>query len=158
MVPDLIVLAKALGGGLPLGAFAGSPTLMRTLGEDPPLAHVTTFGGHPVSCAAGLAALEILERDRLVARASTLGDHLLQRLRALIGRGGLATVRGLGLLIGLEFTDAERCARFVTRAWQQRLILNWTLHRDTVVRLTPPLILSDGEAEDALTRIADALG
>jgi acetylornithine/succinyldiaminopimelate/putrescine aminotransferase len=157
VVPDLIVLAKALGGGMPLGAFAGSPTLMRTLSEDPPLAHVTTFGGHPVSCAAGLAALDVLQRDRLVDRAAQLGDQLLQRLRALIGRGGLATVRGLGLLIGLEFTDPERCARFVTRAWQQRLILNWTLHRDTVVRLTPPLTLSEAEAELALSRIATAL-
>src|SRR5262249_37376613 len=90
VVPSLIGLAKALGGGMPLGAFAGSPTLMHTLSEDPPLAHVTTFGGHPVSCAAGLAALDILERDHLVDRASTLGNHLLQRLRALIGRGGLA--------------------------------------------------------------------
>jgi acetylornithine/N-succinyldiaminopimelate aminotransferase len=157
VVPDLVVLAKALGGGMPLGAFAGSPTLMRTLREDPPLAHVTTFGGHPVSCAAGLAALEILLRDRLIDRAAQLGDRILQRLRALVGRGGLATVRGLGLLIGLEFADAEACARFVTRAWQQRLILNWTLHRDTVVRLTPPLTLTDGEAEEALKRIAAAL-
>jgi acetylornithine/succinyldiaminopimelate/putrescine aminotransferase len=157
VVPDLIVLAKALGGGMPLGAFAGRPSLMRTLSEDPPLAHVTTFGGHPVSCAAGLTALAILERDRLVDRASALGDHMLQRLRALIGRGGLATVRGLGLLIGLEFASADSCARFVARAWQQRLILNWTLHQDTVVRLTPPLTLSDEEAEEALTRIATAL-
>jgi acetylornithine/succinyldiaminopimelate/putrescine aminotransferase len=157
VVPDLVVLAKALGGGMPLGAFVGSPSLMRTLGADPPLAHVTTFGGHPVSCAAGLAALEILHRDRLVDRAAQLGDQLLQRLRALIGRGGLATVRGLGLLLGLEFTDADSCARFVIRAWQQRLILNWTLHRDTVVRLTPPLTLSDAQADQALTRIAAAL-
>ena len=81
----------------------------------------------------------------------------MHRLRALIGRGGLATVRGLGLLIGLEFTDADSCARFVIRAWQHHLILNWTLHRDTVVRLTPPLTLSDAEAEEALTRIATAL-
>jgi putrescine aminotransferase len=66
-------------------------------------------------------------------------------------------VRGLGLLIGLEFTDADSCGRFVTRASRQRLILNWTLHRDTVVRLTPPLTLSDGEADLALGRIAAAL-
>jgi acetylornithine/N-succinyldiaminopimelate aminotransferase len=158
VVPDLLVLAKALGGGMPLGAFVGGPALMRTLGHDPPLAHVTTFGGHPVSCAAGLAALEVLLRDRLVERAARLGAQLLVRLRALVGRGGLSAVRGLGLLLGLEFGDAGACARFVREALQQGLILNWTLHSDTVVRLAPPLVLSDAEAAEALSRIAAALG
>jgi acetylornithine/N-succinyldiaminopimelate aminotransferase len=158
VVPDLLVLAKALGGGLPLGAFVGAPALMRTLGENPPLAHVTTFGGHPVSCAAGLAALDILLRDRLVERAAALGEEMLRRLRALEGRGGLTGVRGLGLLLGLEFADAGACDRFVRQAWQRGLILNWTLHSDTVVRLAPPLVLGDAEADRALAAIASALG
>ncbi len=158
VVPDLLVLAKALGGGLPLGAFVGAPALMRTLGENPPLAHVTTFGGHPVSCAAGLAALDILLRDRLVERAAALGEEMLRRLRALVGRGGLAGVRGIGLLLGLAFADAGACDRFVRQAWQRGLILNWTLHSDTVVRLAPPLVLRDAEADRALAAIASALG
>jgi acetylornithine/N-succinyldiaminopimelate aminotransferase len=158
VVPDLLVLAKALGGGLPLGAFVGTPALTATLRHDPPLAHVTTFGGHPLSCAAGLAALEVLLRDRLVERADALGADLRRRLGALVGRGGLAEVRGLGLLLGLEFADAASCARFARRAREQRLILNWTLHRDTVVRLAPPLVLSDDEAAIAVARIATALG
>ncbi len=157
VVPDLLVLAKALGGGLPLGAFVGAPELMATLRHDPPLAHVTTFGGHPLSCAAGLAALEVLLRDRLVARAAALGADLRRRLGALAGRGGLAEVRGVGMLVGLEFVDAGACARFARRAWEQRLILNWTLHRDTVVRLAPPLVLTDAEAAEAVARITTAL-
>ncbi len=158
MVPDLLVLAKALGGGLPLGAFVGRPDLMRTLAHDPPLAHVTTFGGHPLSCAAGLAALDVLLRDRLAERAAALGRATARASsRALVGRGGLAGVRGLGLLIGLEFDDAAACARFARRAWEQGLILNWTLHRDTVVRLAPPLVLSDDEATRAVRGIAAAL-
>jgi acetylornithine/succinyldiaminopimelate/putrescine aminotransferase len=157
VVPDLLVLAKALGGGLPLGAFVGSAAVMATLSRDPPLAHVTTFGGHPVSCAAGLAALEVLVRDGLVGRAATLGADLLRRLGALVGRGGLRGVRGLGLLLGLEFDRAEDCARFARRALERRLVLNWTLHRDTVVRLAPPLVLTDAEADDAVGRIAAAL-
>src|SRR5262249_60494706 len=72
VVPDLLVLAKALGGGLPLGAFVGAPALMATLRRDPPLAHVTTFGGHPLSCAGGLAALEVLLPDRLAHRPAPL--------------------------------------------------------------------------------------
>jgi acetylornithine/succinyldiaminopimelate/putrescine aminotransferase len=158
VVPDLLVLAKALGGGLPLGAFIGAPALMATLRHDPPLAHVTTFGGHPLSCAAGLAALEVLLRDRLAERANALGTHLRLRLGALVGRGGLVEARGLGLLLGLEFADAASCARFAQRARDQRLILNWTLHRDTVVRLAPPLVLTDDEAAQAVARIAIALG
>jgi acetylornithine/succinyldiaminopimelate/putrescine aminotransferase len=157
-VPDLLVLAKALGGGLPLGAFVGSPEVMRTLQHDPPLAHVTTFGGHPRSCAAGLAALEVLRRDDLAGAAATLGERLQADLAALIGRGGLTAVRGLGLLIGLEFSDAAACASFTARAWQERLILNWTLHQDRVVRISPPLTLSDAELGEAAARIARALG
>jgi len=157
VVPDLLVLAKALGGGLPLGAFVGSRAVMATLSDDPPLAHVTTFGGHPLSCAAGLAALEIVVRDRLAERAAMLGGSLLVGLDALVGRGGLAAVRGRGMLLGLELESAAACARFVRRAHARGLILNWTLHRDTVVRLAPPLVLSDAEAERALADIAAAL-
>jgi len=158
IVPDLLVLAKALGGGLPLGAFVGSAAVMATLSHDPPLAHVTTFGGHPVSCAAGLAAIEVLLRDGLAARAATLGDVLRSELSALVGRGGLAAVRGLGLLLGLEFASPDTCGRFARRALDRGLILNWTLHRDTVVRLAPPLVLTDEEAERATSIIGAALG
>jgi len=158
VVPDLLVLAKALGGGMPLGAFVGAPSLMTTLAHDPPLAHVTTFGGHPVSCAAGLAALRVLERERLCERASRVGAALRARLRGLVGRGGLVEVRGLGMLLGLEFADAASCARLAERARARGLILNWTLHRDTVVRLAPPLVLSDDEVGRALEAIAGALG
>ena len=103
VAPDLLVLAKALGGGLPLGA------------------------------------------------------GMLERLCALVGRGGLVAARGLGLLLGLEFAEAAACARFARRALERRLILNWTLHRDTVVRLAPPLVLTDAEAENAHDAIAAAL-
>ncbi len=157
VVPDLLVLAKALGGGMPLGAFVGSPTVMQTLRHDPPLAHVTTFGGHPVSCAAGLAALEVLLADGLVERAATLGARLFGELRRLVGRGGLATVRGLGMLVGLAFADPASCRRFVGHAVDGGLILNWTLHADTVVRLAPPLVLTDEEADRSVAAIASAL-
>jgi len=157
VVPDILVLAKALGGGLPLGAFVGSRRVMATLADDPPLAHVTTFGGHPLSCAAGLAALEVLVRDRLAERTAALGTRMLKELGALVGRGGLRAVRGRGLLIGLELERADACARFARRALERGLILNWTLHDDTVVRLAPPLTLADDEARRAIDTIAGAL-
>jgi len=149
--PDIIVLAKALGGGLPLGAFVGHPDVMRTLSEDPPLAHVTTFGGHPVSCAAGLAALEVLVNDRLADRAAVMGANWLAQLReALDGR--VQAVRGLGLFLALEFETPEMVRRFTAGCLDRQLILNWTLHRDTVVRLAPPLTITDDELAHA-TRV-----
>ena len=157
VVPDLLVLAKALGGGMPLGAFVGAPAVMETLSHDPPLAHVTTFGGHPVSCAAGLAALEVLVRDGLPARAARVGADVLAELQRLAGRGGLASARGIGLLLGLEFEAAADCARFARRALDAGLILGWTLHHDRVIRLAPPLVLGEAEADEALRRIATAL-
>ena len=75
----------------------------------------------------------------------------------MIGRGGLAAARGRGLLIGLEFDAAADCARFARRAWEQGLILNWTLYRDMVVRLAPPLVLTDDEATRAVQAVAAAL-
>ena len=157
LAPDLIVLAKALGGGMPLGAFAGKAPVMRTLSENPPLAHVTTFGGHPVCCAAGLAALEVLRRERLPERAARLGERWLADLRGLCGGGGLREVRGLGLLIALEFDTADITRRFAARCFERGLILNWTLHRDTVVRLAPPLTIAESELAAATSVFSGVL-
>jgi acetylornithine/succinyldiaminopimelate/putrescine aminotransferase len=158
VVPDLLVLAKALGGGLPLGAFVGRAAVMATLAHDPPLAHVTTFGGHPLSAAAGLAALEVLVGTDLPGRAAALGAQVRDALAALAGRGGLVRVRGIGMLLGLEFDAPDACARFAARAFCDGLVLNWTLHSDVVVRLAPPLVLTDAEADRAVAGIAAALG
>ena len=155
VVPDILVMAKALGGGMPLGAFIGRPEVMRTLSHDPPLAHVTTFGGHPISCAAGLAALDVLIGEQLTARAARLGAEWLAQLRAIAGPR--CQVRGKGLLLALEFDTPERTRRFVRRCFERGLILNWTLHRDTVVRLAPPLTISPDEVERANAIMSAAL-
>lgn len=156
VTPDVLVLAKALGGGLPLGAFISRPEIMRTLAYDPPLAHVTTFGGHPLSCAAGLAALDVAERERLPQRATAVGEAWRARLTAMVGPV-LRAVRGRGLLIGLELASPEHTAAFCRAALDRGLICNWTLHRDTVVRLAPPLLISDADGERALQGIAASL-
>ncbi len=150
VVPDVLVLAKALGGGMPLGAFVSSPDVLVTLATNPPLGHVTTFGGHPVSCAAGLAALRILERERLWERAEALGDRLRAGLRALPWNGHLVDVRGLGLLVGIELDDAERTRRLAEGCFARGLVLNWTLHRDRVIRLAPPLVIAEAEIDRGL--------
>ncbi len=157
VAPDILVLAKALGGGMPLGAFISTPEIMRTLTHDPPLAHVTTFGGHPVCCAAGLASLQVLLRDKLPQRAQVVGEAMLERLRELLGLGGLTAVRGRGLLIALEFASPEATKDFVQRCFDANVLLGWTLHRDTVVRLAPPLIISPEEIDHAVTVMRKAL-
>jgi acetylornithine/N-succinyldiaminopimelate aminotransferase len=155
VVPDVLVMAKALGGGLPLGGFAARPELLAVFRRDPPLAHVNTFGGHPVSCAAGLAALEYTLRESLASRADDVGAWWRDRLATALAEGGVRDVRGLGLLIGIEFDSPERTRAFVDGCRARGLLLGWTLHRDTVVRLAPPLVVSREELEDATRIMAD---
>ncbi len=157
VVPDLVCLAKAMGGGLPLGGIAGAREVMRTISHDPPLSHVTTFGGHPVSCAAGLAGLRLLREENLSERAAVTGRVFLTGLEGLVGSGGVRAARGIGLLLALEFDDAARTRRFVERSLERGLLLGWTLHCDDVVRITPPLVLERAHVDDALDRMRDAL-
>ncbi len=156
--PDLLVLAKALGGGLPLGAFLGSRRILATLARRPALAHVTTFGGHPVSCAAGLAALnEIVARD-LPQRGAAHGAVLLRGLEELATRHRMIrTVRGIGMLLAIELTSPSATRRFARACLARGLIVSWTLHRDTVIRLAPPLTLRRAEITHALTTMDAAL-
>ncbi len=157
VVPDILVLAKALGGGMPLGAFISRPEIMKTLSEDPPLSHVTTFGGHPVSCAAGLAALDFLLKENLPERAERLGQYIMDRLKKLPKIAGVKEVRGKGLLIGLELTNAKLTERFVLHCREAGLILGWTLHSNTVVRLAPPLVISEDAINKGIENIRAAL-
>jgi acetylornithine/succinyldiaminopimelate/putrescine aminotransferase len=151
VVPDILVLAKALGGGMPLGAFVGAPELMAELSHDPPLAHVTTFGGHPVCCAAGLAALRVLREEALTERARATGLRIRAELWAL-GElyGGVRDVRGRGMLIGLELDSAQRTEALAARALEEGLIIGWTLHSNRVIRLAPPLNITEQELQRGL--------
>ena len=156
VVPDIIVMAKALGGGLPLGGFSGRDEIIGTLSHDPPLGHITTFGGHPLSCAAGLASLNVIVRERLYERAASLGTEIVGRLEA-IGSPEIAAVRGLGLLIGIEFHSANIAHKFVAAMLARSVVVNWTLNADNVVRLAPPLNISRGEVDFALDAMRQAL-
>jgi acetylornithine/succinyldiaminopimelate/putrescine aminotransferase len=161
VVPDLIVLAKALGGGLPLGAFVGSPEVMATLSDDPPLAHVTTFGGHPLSCAAGLASLEVIVAERLWEHADVRGRDFVSRLGRFVDGGAVAAIRSAGLLVGIEFEAPEQARAFATECLALGLLVGWTLHDDRVVRIAPSLVISDEEMHTALRgmeQVADRFG
>jgi acetylornithine/succinyldiaminopimelate/putrescine aminotransferase len=156
--PDIVCLAKALGGGLPLGAFIGRREIMKTLSENPPLAHVTTFGGHPLSCAAGLAALEVLLNENLLARSAELGIFFLTELKALAQKAScIRDGRGLGCFFAIEFQTPEATQRFVQNCRAQNLIIGWTLHHSTIVRAAPPLCMTNEQAQEALEIINQAV-
>jgi acetylornithine/succinyldiaminopimelate/putrescine aminotransferase len=158
VVPDVLVLAKALGGGYPLGAFVGSRALLETLAHDPPLAHVTTFGGHPASCAAGRAALHVIQRDGLAARAEGVGERFRGVLAEALGSSGaVREIRGLGLLIGIELDGAERTRRFTEQCRDRGILVGWTLHHDHIVRLAPPLITPDPVLAEAAATMGEIL-
>jgi acetylornithine/N-succinyldiaminopimelate aminotransferase len=156
VVPDIVVMAKALGGGLPLGAFCGRDGLIGTLSHDPPLCHITTFGGHPLSCAAGLATLEVIVRERLHERATVIGAELMLRILAMRS-SKIAAVRGIGMLVGIEFRDPHVAHRFVAATIARGVIINWTLNAENVVRLAPPLTIANSEVDFALDAMQRAL-
>ena len=156
VVPDLIVMAKALGGGLPLGALCSGDEVLGTLAHDPPLGHITTFGGHPLSCAAGLASLNVIMRERLHERAATIGKEIVRRVLAMRAPE-IVAVRGLGMIIGIEFRDAALAHRFVAETLTRGVIVNWTLNADNVVRLAPVLTVTEDQVNFAMSAMTKAL-
>jgi 4-aminobutyrate aminotransferase len=154
VVPDVITLAKALGNGLPIGAIVARAEVMAAW---PSGSHGSTFGGNAVSCAAVVATLNVIERDGLLQRAEELGNKISQRARGWQNKvGGPADVRGRGLMIGLEFMDsaglpdAERVDEIRSACLGRGLLLLACGTDHNVIRLIPPLTLSDGETEQAL--------
>jgi acetylornithine/N-succinyldiaminopimelate aminotransferase len=156
VTPDIVVLAKALGGGLPLGAFCAPDAVLSVLSSNPPLGHITTFGGHPLSCAAGGAALKTIVEQRLWERADAMGALIRERLGNLVGRE-VVDIRGIGLLIGVEFAQAAMARRFVAETLTRGVIMNWTLNADRVVRLAPPLTIAEDEIDFAIRAMKEAL-
>lgn len=146
VVPDVLTLAKAFGGGMPLGAFVTRADVAETLLRDPPLSHVTTFGGHPVSCAAARASLRVITRDRLWERARRIGERVRDRL----DHDRVREIRGRGALLGLDLPDAERTRSFVEAARSAGVLVGWTLHAESLVRIAPPLTIPRDVLDESL--------
>lgn len=153
VIPDILCLAKAFGGGMPLGAFVASEEVMRTLRVDPPLNHVTTFGGHPVSCAAALAALEVLLDEELPARAKLIERRIREQLRHPLIR----EIRGRGAMLGMVLASAPITKAVAAAALENGVLTGWTLHSDTLIRLAPPLNIPFEVLDDALGVLIETL-
>ena len=153
VIPDILTLAKAMGGGMPLGAFVSRAEIMDVFRRDPPLSHVTTFGGHPVSCAAADAALNVIQDENLVERALQIEEKLRNRL----DHPAVAEIRGMGCLLGMELNDAASTRAVVSRCLENGVLLGWTLHSDSLVRIAPPLNIPFPVLEEAADTIVEAL-
>lgn len=152
--PDILCLAKSLGGGMPLGAFISSKEIMESLSSNPMLGHITTFGGHPVCCAAGLAALKFLLREKhIIAEATQKGEMMKQ----LLSHPAIKEVRGKGLLLAVQFTDFQTNKKIIDRCIQQGVLTDWFLFCDNAMRLAPPLIITEEELREACAVIVDAI-
>ena len=139
--PDILLLAKALGGGMPLSAFISSKEIMSVIQKDPPLGHLTTYGGHPVSCAAGLALLNHLIDNQLLEDIPTKEQILTERLQ----HPAIATLRGIGLMYAVLFESYEKAERVRRKALKRGLLTIGFLSIDNGLRLCPPLTISEKE-------------
>jgi len=153
VVPDILVLAKSLGGGMPLGAFISSHPIMNELSHNPVLGHITTFGGHPVSCASGMAAFNILLEEKLHEKAQEKG--LL--FRKYLNHPAIKEIRGRGLLLAVDFGSADLMHKVVKKAVENGLVTDWFLFCDTAVRISPALNITENEIREACKRLIKSI-
>lgn len=138
IVPDILLLGKALGGGMPLGAFIADRKLMRSLTADPVLGHITTFGGHPVCCAAGMAAMQALLEEKMM-------DAVKQKeelFRSLLNHPKIKAVRSFGVWMAVEFDSFETNKKVIDGCIQQGVLTDWFLFAANCLRISPPLMIS----------------
>jgi acetylornithine/succinyldiaminopimelate/putrescine aminotransferase len=152
VVPDILLLAKALGGGMPLGAFISSKGRMDLLSENPVLGHITTFGGHPVCCAAGLAALEVLLEEKLTDTVDAKG----KLFEILLNASVIKKVNRIGLMMALEFESFEQNKKIIDRCIENGVLTDWFLFAPHCMRIAPPLIITDEEIKIACSIINQA--
>ncbi len=145
VTPDVICLAKAFGGGMPLGAFCSSAEIMGTLQHSPVLGHITTFGGHPVSCAAGLAATKHLIHNNIIAEVEQKGARFES---VVANHPTVREIRRSGLLMAVELGEAERLYRLMEIFKEEGIMSDWFLFCDTAFRISPPLTMTMEEIDD----------
>jgi acetylornithine/N-succinyldiaminopimelate aminotransferase len=157
VIPDILLLAKALGGGMPLGAFISSREIMSALVTNPSLGHITTFGGHPVCCAAGMASLNVILEEKLIESCNSKSLLFKKNLVHPLIR----EVRGEGLLLAVRLTDPAYIQFIIAKAPDYGIVLDYFLFCDNSFRIAPPLIISEKEIEsacDSLKKILNDAG
>ncbi|NOT76716.1 MAG: aspartate aminotransferase family protein [Cyclobacteriaceae bacterium] len=153
ITPDILTIAKAFGGGLPIGAFISSEEKMKAFTFDPMLGHITTFGGNPVCCASALATLEVIEEEKLLSQVEAKGKRIESRLQ----HPKVKEIRRIGLMFAIDFDSEERVNRIVEYAKQHGVICYWFLSHPYSFRIAPPLTITDQEIDEACGVIRRAI-
>jgi len=151
--PDMLVCAKGMGGGMPIGAFVASQTLMEVFKNNPILGHITTFGGHPVSCAASYAALRAIQSENLTKKARQ-GEQLF---RENLQHHAIKNIRGMGLMLAVEFESFDILKKIIDTAIEMGVVTDWFLYCDNAMRIAPPLIIDKVQIEKACRIILKAI-
>jgi acetylornithine/succinyldiaminopimelate/putrescine aminotransferase len=149
IVPDILLLGKALGGGMPMGAFIADKKLMDHFTVNPVLGHINTFGGHPVCCAAGMAAMQVLLDEELITPVNQKAELFVQRLR----HPKIKAVRSLGLMIAVEFENFEENKKVIARLLEKGIFTDWFLFAPNCLRIVPPLIINEEQIKSACETI-----
>jgi putrescine aminotransferase len=153
ITPDILLSAKGMGGGMPIGCFISSPEIMGVLRNNPILGHITTFGGNPVCAAASLATLRTIQKENLLDQV----EHKSTLLRELLVHPKIKEVRGIGLFLAVEFEDFDQLKRVIDRAIELGVISDWFLFCDNSMRIAPPLIITEEEIRKACALIIQAI-
>jgi len=153
IVPDVLTIAKAFGGGLPIGAFIASKQVMECLTYDPPLGHITTFGGNPVCCASALATLEVIEHENLLALVEEKGKLFEKLLKHPL----IKEIRRIGLMFAVDFDSADRVNRIVQYAKEEGVICYWFLSHPNSFRIAPPLTITMDQIKESCAVIIRAI-
>jgi acetylornithine/succinyldiaminopimelate/putrescine aminotransferase len=153
VIPDILLLAKGLGGGMPIGAFIASKEIMSGLSENPVLGHITTFGGHPVSSAAAFATLQFLIESDLIPLVQAKSNRFISNLK----HPFIKEIRHAGLLMALDLDDASLVRKVIHLAIEKGLITDWFLFNDRSLRIAPPLTITFGEIDEACSILMECL-
>ena len=153
IVPDILVVGKAMGGGMPIGGFIASHEMMSVLKQNPKLGHITTFGGHPVCAAAAVAAMEVLYEEKLIEqierKTALFYKHLVHP--------AIREVSGKGLMIAVHLDTDELVQKVAQRCMDKGLIIFWLLYKNSAIRITPPLTITDEQIEWGCKMLVEAL-
>jgi len=152
IVPDVLVLGKALGGGMPLGAFIADKKLMDAFTENPILGHITTFGGHPVCCAAGMAAMKVLLEEKIIDSVKVKEELF----KSLLIHKKIRTIRSYGLWMAIEFDSFKANKKIIDSCISSGVMTDWFLFASQSLRISPPLIISEEQIRKACKIILQA--
>ena len=154
IVPDILLLAKGFGGGMPIGAFVSSKEIMNVFTHNPFLGHITTFGGHPVSCAAALASLRVLTSQReIIGNVKRKGELFASTLQ----HEAIREIRRTGLFMGVQVANFDFVRAVIRQCLEWGVLTDWFLFNDSSIRIAPPLTISDAEISKASTILLDAI-